>query len=406
MKSVLVFAYYSIKDPVFQSAVLQYFKKYSPDFTTKFILLTFEHKGFVMSPSEVVEIEKELAHYNLIWHRLTWHSGSLKSLKKAYDLVISLWTIRTLINKYHIKTIYSEGFPGAIIGHLACTIFKLSHIIHSFEPHADYMLEAGEWSRFSWEYRILKYYERKIAFHATWILTATTEMKQRLVNWGVDTTRICQVPSCIDTDLFQYNMQHRVKIRKKYGFKTEDRVVVYLGKFGGMYWSDEFYEMVGIFTRYSGCSFKFLVVTSENHQKISSELHQRGVDQSRYSIIKSDYSQVHEYLSAADMGLVAVRQKPSKRFCSPIKTGEYLSCGLPVIIPKGISDDYEVLVKLGLAVLLEDTSMQNLRNAPIAVEKYLYATTHFEIVEVAREYAIKNRSLHKYRDVYRRIFTK
>lgn len=401
---MLILAYYSVKDPVFQSAVLQYFKHYSNLFSSSFILVTFEHRKFPLSHTDVESIENELSRYNLQWYRLKWHSGNFKILKKFYDLIISLWTIRRLAKLYDIKSVYSEGFPGAIIGHIACRAFKLSHIIHSFEPHADYMLESAVWTKSSWEYRILKYYEKKVALGASWVLTATDGMASRLVSWGVAKKRIMKVPSCVDTDQFRADEKKRQLVREKLGFTKMEGVIVYLGKLGGMYWLEEFYETVSVFTTYSGCSFKFLILINENHDELKCQLDKRRVDPRSYAILSVDHSDVSAYLSAADIGLVAVRQKPSKQYCSPIKTGEYLSCGLPVIVPRGISDDYLELEKAGVGVLLENTTRQNLGSLPLTVENYLKSHSRNERARASRRYAIENRSLQTYRSIYLRIF--
>src|SRR5690606_16912262 len=65
----------------------------------------------------------------------------------------------------------------------------------------------------------------------------------------------------------------------------------------------------------------------------------------------------------SDIGFCGVRPIRSQRFSSPIKNGEYLACGLPIIIPKGVSDDYLIveLEKIGLVFIeIEQISFANL----------------------------------------------
>jgi hypothetical protein len=49
------------------------------------------------------------------------------------------------------------------------------------------------------------------------------------------------------------------------------------------------------------------------------------------------------HLSAADVGLSFILPAPSKRACSPVKNGEYLACGLPVVTTAGIGDYSELV---------------------------------------------------------------
>lgn len=399
---VLILAYYSIKDPIFQSAVLQYFKAYSGVLPCKFILVTFEHGKYPLAMEESSSIQNELSEYNIEWHRLHWHSGRFKMLKKAYDLLTGLVTIRRLKKFYGLKSIYSEGFPGAIIGYLACSAFNMSHVIHTFEPHADYMLEAGTWSRLSWEYRLLKYFEQKIALQASWIMTATSGMMSRIESWGVNRQHILKVPSCVNTNLFKPDPGKRPPMRSMLGFQKDDVVIVYLGKLGGMYWEEEFFECIKNFVGYKECRYRFLVLTNDDHKEIQKQL---GKYTSHVRLLSVNHSEVNSYLQAGDMGLVAVRQRPSKAYCSPIKTGEYLASGLPVIIPSGISDNYTNLKDAGLAVVLEDTTHLKLSGLPARVQRFLAQSNHQQRAENAYQFARSNLSLHQYAQAYLKAFS-
>ena len=402
--SVLILAYYSVKDPVFQSAVLQYFKAYSSSIPYNLILVTYENHRFPLSHNECRNIENELSGYGITWYRLKWHSGRFKAIKKCYDVLNSLRTVWKLKKRHNIKWIYSEGFPGAIIGYLCCYILKLAHVVHSFEPHADYMMEAGVWTTNSWEYRCLKHFEKKVALSASYILTATDGMIENLHSWGVDRNRLYKVPSCVDIDVFKPIEEQRKLIRNKLGFTIKDTIVVYLGKIDGMYWSQELFEFIEHFVNHSGINYKFLILNYSDHKIIRELLRKKGVDTDKYQLLSVDHAEVSYYLSAADIGLVAVRQKPSKKYCSPIKTGEYLACGLPVIIPVGISDDYQKLVEKGLAVPVQSTAASQMRKLPKMVEDFLSNGDRIEIAKNARNYASNNRSLDNYLGVYLEIF--
>jgi len=157
VRTVFIFAYYSYNDPVFQSAVLPYFRglhKLEP--RLRFVLLTFEQQQFKPSNAEIAAIKKELALENISWHHTNWHSGRFKILKKIYDIFQTLFISTFIILKYQVNIIYSEGFPGAVMGHWLAKLFGKKHIIHTFEPHTQYMIEAGVWSKNSWESQIIR----------------------------------------------------------------------------------------------------------------------------------------------------------------------------------------------------------------------------------------------------------
>jgi hypothetical protein len=60
-----------------------------------------------------------------------------------------------------------------------------------------------------------------------------------------------------------------------------------------------------------------------------------------------------DWLSAADLGIVAVPPLPAQRFRSPIKVGEYLACGLPYIVCRGVSEDDLWAERYGVGVVID-----------------------------------------------------
>jgi len=399
-KAALILAYYSIKDPLCQSTVIEYLYRYKEEMKGyKLVLLTFENYRFPISKDEIEQISLELAAQGIDWHRLTWRSGGLKPVKKLLDLWDTSRIIGRIAKIHDLELIYSEGFPGAILGYLASKKYGLKHLIHSFEPHAAYMLEGGTWTKWSWEYRLLRYFEKKVALHSSGILTATQGMIDRLKSWGVAPVNLHKVPSCINTDQFNFDPQSRRRIRANLGFGAKDQVLVYVGKFGGMYWEQEFYRFAKI---YCTSNRKLLIITTEQSAVVESGLRAAGVPDENYFITKLPHEQIPAYLSASDIGLVAVRQWPSKQYCSPIKTGEYLACGLPVIIPDGISDDYQQLSALGVGLSLTSLSDADFRKAVEELPQFYPLTA--SIREQARNYAIQYRGFDRYRSTYAQLF--
>jgi len=161
MKTIFIFAYYSYKDPVFQSAVLPYFTDFPEKEKFRFVLLTFEQRQHRLSAQAQKKIKEELKHHRIFWQHAYWHSGRFKPLKKAFDFLWGITLSIYLILRNNADIIYSEGFPGAIIGHYLSLLTGKKHIVHTFEPHADYMIESGIWSADSWEARLIKYHELK-----------------------------------------------------------------------------------------------------------------------------------------------------------------------------------------------------------------------------------------------------
>jgi glycosyltransferase involved in cell wall biosynthesis len=66
--------------------------------------------------------------------------------------------------------------------------------------------------------------------------------------------------------------------------------------------------------------------------------------------------EVPSYLSAADVGLSFIKPCFSKLASSPTKNGEYLACGLPLILNAGIGDSDSLVSDWKAGALLEEFS--------------------------------------------------
>lgn len=212
------------------------------------------------------------------------------------------------------------------------------------------------------------------------------------------------MPSCIDTNVFQFNVKNRREIREKLSISKEQKLICYLGKFGGMYFKEETFELFSTFANSLNYEFRFLIITPLITEEIESLICNYGLSEITTCRSLSEPKEVSAYLSASDVGLVAVRQKPSKRYCSPIKTGEYLACGLPVLVPKGISDDDVLLTENKIGVLINDTSRIGYRDALEDTIHLFETSTDQEVRSRARNYCLKDRSIYQYKLLYEQLF--
>jgi len=393
-KTIFIFAYYSYNDPVFQSAVLPYFTDLKINHFN-LVLLTWEQKRFKQSKSEKTKTHNFLKSQNIIWYNTTWHSGRFKLLKKGFDVSWGIILSLYIILKHKVNIIYSEGFPGAIIGHLLSLITRKKHVVHTFEPHADAMIEAGVWRSNSWEAKILKYYEKRIATKASLIITATQKMIEVITAWGTN-SQFLRAPSCVDIEKFTFSERSRLSLREHYKIKDDECIIIYLGKLGGMYMEEEIFEFFSYCQQNSVRKFKFWILSIEPAEKIKSLFKAHNIRSEKYLINSVKRDDVYKYLSAADIGFVAVRPKPSRRFCSPIKDGEYWACGLPIIIPKGISDDFHYAEKYNIGAVIGQPNIEGYKAVLNWIEKNY---RNFSLIRTqAREFVLKDRSVTVYKN--------
>lgn len=103
------------------------------------------------------------------------------------------------------------------------------------------------------------------------------------------------------------------------------------------------------------------------------------------------YNEVNQHISASDLGMLAVPSLPSQKYRTPIKTANYLLCGLPYLVNAGVSEDDEIAQKHKVGVVIN--SIDTLDTSTIAEINSLLSNDPTAMRQKCREIGIKYRSL-------------
>lgn len=137
--------------------------------------------------------------------------------------------------------------------------------------------------------------------------------------------------------------------RLKLGYSDMDHVFVYSGSVAS--WQGfSLLEAFAIPLLSGSSTVKFLFLSSKD-EKIK-QMQDRFPSQVNVHICPP--SEVPEYLLAGNFGLLIREQSVTNEVASPVKFAEYLACGLPVIISRGIGDYSDFVVKNKCGFLAED----------------------------------------------------
>ncbi|MEX2512914.1 MAG: hypothetical protein WD398_08415 [Cyclobacteriaceae bacterium] len=193
----------------------------------------------------------------------------------------------------------------------------------------------------SLQYRWLKDTERKMVEKADAVLTRSKKaIALHLDNMGVEHgEKFFCVSNGRDPGKFKPDQACRQKIRRKWGLSDEDFLWVYTGSLGPAYMVNQMLDLFGRFQQIEPGS-KFLFLT-RNESFLSGKI---PVHLESAILIKSvPFEEVPFYLAAADVGLSLRQHAPSLAGLAPIKIGEYLLSGLPVIASPGVGDTEDML---------------------------------------------------------------
>ena len=392
VRNHLVLIYNSYGDPLYQNLVHQYILEQSrlnPMF--EFDLITFEQKKYALS-HDAIELEKaRLSQFGIRWSPLTYHSGNFMLAKKLWDFGSALGRSIAIRWRRKPSMIIAFANTSAAISVILSQLLRIPMMVYSYEPHSEFLVEFGIWKRGGLRHQILRKLEWAAARRSKFILTGTRHMVQFLT--GKTKAELIWAPSAVDPSVFQHSPEARIELRDKH-IPTDKKVLIYVGKFGGIYYDDEIIQFCKAFTRTE--EWFVVVLTPENHPQIISRFEDSIGSNFLISEAKTPY-EVARWLSAADIGLSAIPPLPSQKFRSPVKVGEYLLCGLPYITCSQVSEDDSWARKHGVGVVLEDLSFSTGEQALNQLDELF---SQSDLAKKCRETGLEYRSIQRVHDAF------
>ena len=199
--------------------------------------------------------------------------------------------------------------------------------------------------------------------------------------FGIRPAKIVVIPCFCDASYGAAESAHRDRIRKLLGYDESDFVVAYSGSMLSWQLPAKALVVLRLLERH-GVTLHFLGLTMH-----ASSLHQRlreaGFPSDRTRVLSVEHREVARYLAAADLGILGRNLfAPSmlvNRVSSPIKFGEYLASGTPVVISEGIGDFAALTQSHRVGVVIPSSSDE--RSAVELLKQHIadYATNRMSV---------------------------
>ena len=335
-KHSIIYSFQSLNDPLLKGLMLEYLLRINKTNTEyKFHLITHEQKMFKQSKEQIYNTKISLLKSNIHWYPINYKTGNFLLVKKLINFIQSF--IISVKIKFKFKPKGIVGFLPIAGGYsyIISKLLNIKLIVFCFEPHSEYMADFGIWKKNSLKYKLLNKFEKLQIKNATHI-TLPTNYSIELANKINPNNQKYYLPISVDTELFKFDKEARNTIRKKISASNKT-VIIYTGKFGGIYYS--FNVIFNFFNSlYAINNNYFFYVITPNYTEIINTL-KKNQDENYFISPPVEYEKLNEHLSAADIGLIAIPPYPSQKYRTPVKTGLYLSCGLPYIVNKGVAED-------------------------------------------------------------------
>lgn len=336
-KKCCVLVYNSFGDPLFQNIMLPYMRTLVSESGWRFHLITFEQPEYLIDPTERERINKQLNDEGIMWYPRRHRTGKFLVAKKVLDFS-SVGFLLLRLRAKGVCVLWSFANVAASIAWVYSRLLAYRTIIYSYEPHSEFMRELGLWNKNSLNYRLLSALERRAGRDADYVLTGTQYMVDSLHARGVK-GKVYRAPTSADHTRFYPDPDARKTLEAQYKINSADKLILYMGKFGGLYYTYEIFQLFRILTDHiPNC--RCAVITPNSDDEITELCKQADFDRSRLIYITHpSLDEIRTWLSAADLGVSAIPPTPSQKYRSPTKVAEYLMCGLPYITVAGVSED-------------------------------------------------------------------
>lgn len=393
-RRILVLTYWSFNDALVQAYTLPYLRLMQEVLPpgSSIHLVTLE-KGGAPDPSA--------AGPGIRVHAFKYVPFGLRAMGMLLHLV---WSCMGLIRRERIDTIHAWCTPAGMVGHLLSVLSGRSLVIDSYEPHAEAMVENGTWRREGMAFRVLFLSERWQSRRAKVLIAAAEGMRGYAEEkYGVKDKPFHVKPACVDLERFSIRDRKDPVLLRELGLEGK-LVVVYAGKFGGIYLDQEVFDFFRVARGYWGERLHVLLLTNHAPDELRPFMRRAGIDEEAFTIRFVAHADVPTYVGLGDIAITPVRSVPTKRYCTPIKDGEYWALGLPVVITPGISDDSRIIAEHGIGAVLDALDDAGYERAVARIDALLQEGDMHTLYDRIRPVAEQYRHFDRARAVYRAIY--
>lgn len=289
--------------------------------------------------------------------------------------------------------VYARSFIGAMWARkLACRINAISVFDVRAIVSREQQLE-GKGCLKSW---ITSQLELRESRRADRLSTVSGNLRAYLEQ-ETDRNNIVVIPSCFNDRSVHFDLEARRDIRASLGLTDQNVVLCYSGGTSAWQRIDDILSLLKRVCSADRRCHALLLTTSQ--KEVVRRIQGVQFPDGQAIVRGCHHKDVHRFLSAADIGFIMRHDTTVNNVASPVKVGEYLACGLPVILTRGIGDYSEMLPKAGVGTLLDETTdmaaqvLQFIRHAN-------FATLRNRAIQFAQSRLTMSANLDQYYSLY------
>jgi hypothetical protein len=353
--------YWSLRDPLCQSQSLPVVRALASR-GWRMGLVSFEQGRYSPGPAEESGLRRGLEDEGILWIPLRYHKRPAV-LSTLFDITRGTVRCVRLARSHRVRLFHGRGTVAAALAGTAAGLTGARFLNDADGPLSQEYVDAGVWKRGSVAHRMTRWAEARLLRTAD-AVAVLTERRRAEVR-GLTREDPVVLPCAVDVQRFVASPEARETVRRELGLRGI--VLVYAGKADGWYLTDAMLDFVRVAAGVLG-EASLLVLTTEDTERFAAAARERGL---HHAIRTASREQMSRYLSSADAGLSFVLPAPSKAACSPVKNGEYLACGLPIVTTAGIGDYSDLVARRRVGVVVESLDHRGYERAAKALRLLL-----------------------------------
>ncbi|MDG1330775.1 MAG: glycosyltransferase [Crocinitomicaceae bacterium] len=392
-------------DPLGQSQVLPY-------------VFGLRKRGYELHVLSFEKMDRYREHHKTILNLFKendvhWHPQDYQligGIKKTLKQVRRMHKVTKYLNDIHqFDILHCRSYIAALVGLKMKRKHGTKFIFDMRGFWADERIDAKLWSLDSGVYkRIYKYFKRKeVEFlsEADYTVILTHNGRDEMLSWKSlqgKNPKVEVIPCCVNLDLFdptKIQSDDQAELKNKLGIKEENFVLGYVGSIGTWYMLD---EMLDYFKCLKAENAKaiFLFVSGEKPEYIKEAAEKKGIDVNSIIVASSLHSGVPLHLSLFDTAIFFIRPTYSKKASSPVKQGEIMAMGIPLICNAGVGDTDAIVIKYKAGNVIDELNDATYRENFIQKEAFNSQT----IIDGAKDYFSLEEGVDRYEQIYKNVF--
>ena len=395
MHNVLYILYDGLTDPLGQSQVLPYLKGLSKNGYHFTVISCDKSDRYNQFKDEILA---SIEGYSIEWHSLVYH--------KSPPVLSTIYDIRNLTRKaYYLHAekkfdaVHCRSYIPAMVGMWMKQQFGVKFIFDMRGFWADERVDGKIWKLgnplYKFIYTFFKKKEKQFVETADHTISLTHAAKRIIHEWDEvpgQPVPIEVIPCCVDTERFSsasIDAAKQTVFRKKHNIQPTDLILSYLGSIGTWYMLNEMLDCFKAIKEHKPTA-RFLFLTNEDPGMIRSAAAERGIDAASLIFDKAPFSDVPSLISVSDASIFFILPAFSKKASSPVKHGELMSLGIPVICNSNVGDLDEIVEATGTGIFIDEFTSEGYRQCAAQIDQLLQIDKAKIRSEAIRLYGLKS----------------